>query len=47
MLGRSERENIYLLQNAKASDFWFHLQGQTSAHLIVVNTKKTIPENII
>ncbi len=24
MLGSSERENIYLLENSKASDFWFH-----------------------
>jgi predicted ribosome quality control (RQC) complex YloA/Tae2 family protein len=47
MLGRDERENIYLLQNSKASDFWFHLQGQVSSHLIVSNTKKTLPEHII
>lgn len=47
MLGRDERENIYLLQNSKASDFWFHLQGQVSSHVIVSNTKKTIPDNII
>ncbi len=47
MLGRDERENIYLLQNSKASDFWFHLQGQVSSHVIVSNTKKTIPEHII
>ena len=47
MLGRDERENIYLLQNSKASDFWFHLQEQASPHVIVSNTKKTIPEHII
>ena len=47
MLGRDERENIYLLHNSKASDFWFHLQGEVSSHVIVVNTKKTIPEHII
>ncbi|MEA3354430.1 MAG: NFACT RNA binding domain-containing protein [Campylobacterota bacterium] len=47
MLGRDERENIYLLQNSKASDFWFHLQGQPSSHVIVSNSKKTLPENII
>ncbi len=47
MLGRDERENIYLLQNSRASDFWFHLQGQVSSHVIVSNTKKTIPEHII
>jgi len=47
MLGRDERENIYLLENSKASDFWFHLQGIPSSHVIVSCTKKTIPENII
>ncbi len=47
MLGRDERENIYLLQNSRASDFWFHLQGQVSSHVIVQNSKKTIPEHII
>ncbi len=47
MLGRDERENIYLLQNSRASDFWFHLQSQVSSHVIVSNTKKNIPEHII
>jgi predicted ribosome quality control (RQC) complex YloA/Tae2 family protein len=47
LLGRDERENIYLLQNSKASDFWFHLQGQVSSHVIVSNSKKNIPEHII
>jgi len=47
MLGTSERENIYLLQNSKASDFWFHLKDRPSCHVIVQNTKKTIPDNII
>ncbi len=47
MLGRDERENIYLLENSKASDFWFHLQGQVSAHVIVANAKKELPPYII
>ena len=47
MLGRDERENIFLLKNSKASDFWFHLKDRVSSHLIVVNTKKTIPESIV
>jgi predicted ribosome quality control (RQC) complex YloA/Tae2 family protein len=47
MLGRDERENIFLLENSKASDFWFHLQGQVSSHVIVSNTKKELPEHII
>jgi predicted ribosome quality control (RQC) complex YloA/Tae2 family protein len=47
MLGRDERENIFLLKNSKASDFWFHLQGEVSSHVIVSNTKKTLPEKIV
>ncbi len=47
MLGTSERENIYLLENSKASDFWFHLKDAPSCHVIVQNSKKTIPENVI
>ncbi len=47
MLGSSERENIYLLQNSKASDFWFHLKDRPSSHVIVQNSKKTIPDSVI
>lgn len=47
MLGTSERENIYLLENSKASDFWFHLKDRPSSHVIVQNSKKTIPESVI
>ncbi len=47
MLGTSERENVYLLKNSKASDFWFHLKDRPSSHVIVQNTKKTIPESVI
>ena len=47
MLGTSERENIYLLKNSKASDFWFHLKDRPSSHVIVQNSKKTIPESVI
>ncbi|VAY87417.1 Fibronectin/fibrinogen-binding protein [hydrothermal vent metagenome] len=47
MLGRDERENIFLLKNSKASDFWFHLKGQSSSHVIVSNSKKEIPDYII
>ena len=47
MLGTSERENIYLLENSKASDFWFHLKDRPSCHVIVQNTKKEIPLSVI
>jgi len=47
MLGRDERENIYLLENSRASDYWFHLKDLVSSHVIVSNTKKNLPEYII
>lgn len=47
MVGTSERENQYLLKNSKASDFWFHLKDRPSAHVIVHNSKKTIPDSVI
>ena len=47
MLGTSERENIYLLENSKASDFWFHLKDRPSCHVIVQNSKKNLPDNVI
>ena len=47
MLGTSERENIYLLENSKASDFWFHLKDRPSCHVIVQNTKKELPLSIV
>ncbi len=46
LLGRNERENIELLQNSKASDFWFHLKDRNSCHVIVQNSKKSIPEEV-
>ena len=47
MLGSNERENIYLLENSKASDFWFHLKDRPSCHVIVQNSKKELPQIVI
>lgn len=47
LLGKSERENIYVLQHSKASDFWFHLKDRPSCHVVVQNSKKTIPDEVI
>ncbi len=46
-LGRNERENIYLLKNSNASDFWFHIQGMPSCHVIVKTKKKTLPDEVV
>lgn len=47
LLGKNERENIFLLENSKASDFWFHLKERPSCHVIVQNSKKTLPHEVI
>ena len=47
MVGTSERENVFLLKNSKASDFWFHLKDRPSSHVFVQNSKKTIPNSVI
>src|SRR5574344_195749 len=47
MLVSNERENIYLLENSKASDFWFHLKDRPSCHVIVQNSKKELPSSVI
>ncbi len=47
MLGTNEYSNIYLLQNSKASDFWFHMKDTNSCHVIVQNTKKSLPIDVI
>lgn len=46
-LGRNERENIALLQKARANDFWFHLKDSPSSHVIVPTQKKELPQNVI
>ncbi len=47
LLGKSEKGNIDLLENSRAKDIWFHMQGRPSAHVIVVTDKKNIPESVI
>ena len=47
LLGKSEKGNIALLENARAKDIWFHMRDRPSAHVIVVTDKKNIPESVI
>jgi len=47
LLGTDEKSNIYLLQNSKASDFWFHMQSTNSSHVIVQTSKKSLPIDVI
>ncbi len=47
LLGKSEKGNIAVLENAKARDIWFHLKNAPSAHVIVVTDKQNVPQNVI
>ena len=47
MLGKSEKGNIELLENARARDIWLHLKDRPSAHVIIVTDKQNVPENVL
>ncbi len=47
LLGKNERGNIELLQNAKARDIWLHLKDRPSAHVLIVTDKQKVPESVI
>ena len=46
-LGKNEKGNIELLQNARARDIWIHMKDRPSAHVIVTTDKQNVPINII
>lgn len=46
-IGKNEKENIKLLQDAKADDLWLHLQNIPSSHMIIHCGKKLPREEMI
>lgn len=46
-LGKNEKGNIELLQNAKAKDIWLHMKERPSAHVIITTDKQNVPERVI
>lgn len=46
-VGKNEKENIKLLQDAKADDLWLHLQSIPSSHMIIHCGKKQPREEMI
>jgi predicted ribosome quality control (RQC) complex YloA/Tae2 family protein len=46
-LGKNEKGNVELLQNARAKDIWLHMKERPSAHVIVTTDKQNIPMHII
>lgn len=47
MLGKSEKGNIQLLQNARARDLWFHMKERPSTHVIITTDKQNLPQSVI
>jgi len=46
-LGKNEKGNVKLLQNARAKDIWLHLKDQPSTHVLITTDKQNLPLNII
>ncbi|GAA8292708.1 NFACT family protein [Helicobacter pylori] len=46
-LGKNQKENIKLLQDARANDLWMHVRGIPGSHLIVFCQKNTPKDEVI
>ena len=46
-VGKNEKGNAWLLENAKKDDVWFHLQGYKGAHVIIKSNKQKLNDEII
>lgn len=46
-VGRNERENIALLESARANDIWLHIKNIPSSHMIIKCAKARLPEPIL
>ena len=46
-LGKNEKGNVELLQNARAKDIWLHLKDQPSTHVIIKTDKQNLPMKVI
>jgi len=46
-LGKNEKGNIKLLQNAKARDIWLHMKDRPSCHVIITTDKQNLPLCVI
>ena len=46
-LGKNEKGNVELLQNARAKDVWLHLKDQPSTHVIIRTDKQNLPIKVL
>lgn len=47
IVGKNQKQNIKVLQAARADDLWFHVRDVPSSHVILKYPTKNIPQNII
>ncbi len=48
MVGRNERENVWVLKNARAQDMWLHLKDRPSSHCIIQSGgKRELPKEVV
>lgn len=46
-IGKSEKGNVFLLNNSKKDDFWFHIKDRPGSHLIIKTNKQKLSEELI
>lgn len=46
-LGKNEKGNVEVLQNARAKDIWIHLKDRPSCHVMITTDKQSLPLHII
>ncbi|MCK9453762.1 MAG: NFACT family protein [Sulfurimonas sp.] len=46
-LGKNEKGNVELLQNARAKDIWLHMKERPSAHVIITTDKQNVPMSVV
>jgi predicted ribosome quality control (RQC) complex YloA/Tae2 family protein len=47
LLGKNEKGNITLLQEAKKNDIWLHVKDMPSSHVIICTEKQNVPEAVL
>lgn len=47
MLGKNEKGNVAVLQDARAKDIWIHMKDRPSSHVIIRTDKQSLPMHIL
>ncbi len=48
LVGRNERENVWVLKNARAQDMWLHLKDRPSSHCIIQSDRRReLPKELL